>query len=731
MTPAVFVTAGVILFIATMTSGCGDTEDPITPKNEAGALPTVTGASGFRGPTETKLGVLKIPETAPGAPQALTAGTPTVKAVEYYKDWQLTKPLTGVVRPGTTFFVKVVFSEPMQHIVADDTTARPILYYRLDGELTRFRIAGHGASGDDFVSGDGKPLHNGTDDYICKYTAPEAASGMFTVAVGRLNADLEGNTLPAFYTHKERLQFGTAPSVEEVSYYKDWQLKQSLTGDSIKIGDTIYTKIVFSEEVQYTVSDGDDARPELYYRVGEQVVRHNIVPLGSWGKHFVSGDTKPIKTQAVYVGKYVVQPSDRGLFTVVVGKNTADKEGNQIAEEYTHERSLKIEEPKPPIAKIDGAPSEINRTDFLRVPVSGSGVIRYKYSLSVGEECGTYGMESSVRRPITADLSDFPNGELITLCVLGKNSAGIWQTEPTVAQWMQEVPVTPDPQSFPQEPQKPIIIDPNLPNFTGSVYTPKPIRQSIRSEAISLSGVTVTIMSGPRSGESAVTDHGGQYIFKNIERDELHVRVEKAGFESKEVIVHRSLPTTLSDGIVPNFPGDPQKIPGNILIGQSWPDEVRFILRQTLTVYDLLYVNGNFPPLGEDIGGFYTTGVVVAFVDHMRQHRGQTGVINLVAHEIAHAHQHTWDAVDGSVQTDLGWTNSPAGKAFAEARKRDLEEVGKTPYDVIPYFDNSLHENAAETCASYWGIGKWNRWGIDLKISAPNRFKWAEEWLKK
>ena len=76
---------------------------------------------------------------------------------------------------------------------------------------------------------------------------------------------------------------------------------------------------------------------------------------------------------------------------------------------------------------------------------------------------------------------------------------------------------------------------------------------------------------------------------------------------------------------------------------------------------------------------------------------------------------------------NFGWTNSPEGKAFAEARRRDLVEVGKTPYDTIPYFDNSLHENAAETCASYWGVGKW---GINLKISAPNRFKWAQQWLR-
>lgn len=67
MTPAVFVTAGVIIFIVMMTSGCGDTQDPITPKNEAGARHTVPESNDFRSPVETQLGALKISETVPGA----------------------------------------------------------------------------------------------------------------------------------------------------------------------------------------------------------------------------------------------------------------------------------------------------------------------------------------------------------------------------------------------------------------------------------------------------------------------------------------------------------------------------------------------------------------------------------------------------------------------------------------------------------------------------------------
>ena len=55
-------------------------------------------------------------------PHAPGADTPFVKEVAYYKDWQLTKSLSGPVRPGTTFFIKVVFSEPMTFKAADNNT---------------------------------------------------------------------------------------------------------------------------------------------------------------------------------------------------------------------------------------------------------------------------------------------------------------------------------------------------------------------------------------------------------------------------------------------------------------------------------------------------------------------------------------------------------------------------------------------------------------------------------
>ena len=211
------------------------------------------------------LGTMKIPEAVAAAPQAPHLGF-RVKEVGYYADWRLTKPLSGTVKPGTTIFTKVVFSEPVRFKSADDNSARPILYYRIDKKRFRYRITKHGASGEDFVSGDAKPRGGGTDDYICKFTIPEDATDRFRAEIGRLNANKEGVLLPAFYTHKEQLQIGlpeeTPPKAEDpepvvepltitsITHYPDNSDEVIPEGASVDERTTITTKIVFSMPVR-------------------------------------------------------------------------------------------------------------------------------------------------------------------------------------------------------------------------------------------------------------------------------------------------------------------------------------------------------------------------------------------------------------------------------------------------------------------------------------------------
>ena len=462
--------------------GCGEVEDPLTtPTQPDNRVPGI-------------LGETKRPEVTAAAPQAPGVGVPFVKKVRYYADWKLTKEVASVVAPGTTLFVKVVFSEPMQHIAADDKKARPILYYKVDNTLTRFRVAQHRARGADFVSGDAKPLGNGTDDYICKVKVPD--NGVFTIAVGKKSVDQQGKTLAAFYTHKEK----------------------------------------------------------LLVRLVETAV-------------------------------------------------------------------------------IPGTPNE---KDFI--------------------------------------------GRVLT---------------------------------------------PDVPSRTRERVAP-------RIGAPPIAGVIVTITSGPRSGEQIMTNQDGQYIFHDVEGDKLRLHVEKGGFEPKEVTVHRLEPTQLSDRTISRHYIDPQNTPGNILIGHRWPDEVRFILKETKVVDDLLFVRSD---VSSNWGGGYKSGVAILYTKNVSR---LSDILGVIAHEIAHAHQHAVaPLIPASRRGDQfifgytdDWDSTLEARAYAEARDKDWERFGKAKYDIA--YSPSLLESAAEFSAYYWSIGRWNRdIHSDLRRVAPNRLKWAEEWLTK
>ena len=244
--------------------------------------------------------------------------------------------------------------------------------------------------------------------------------------------------------------------------------------------------------------------------------------------------------------------------------------------------------------------------------------------------------------------------------------------------------------------------------------------------------VTVTIMSGSRSGEQVITNQGGQYIFPNFQGDELHLRVEKEHFEPKEVIVHRSRKTILANGDTPNFIADYRNAPRSIQIGHHWPDEIRSILQQITVVHDLLYYED--PSLREDIRGSYAPSNGVISINSTVFDGKNRGVLHTFAHEITHAWQHAQISVDGS-GSYADWKNTPSGKAFAEAREKDWKEKRKTRYyDTHPYYSSNLNQNAAEICALFWSIDQW--WGGSfeartLEFSAPNRFKWCKKWLTK
>lgn len=514
-------------------AGCGDTEEEGVLLDDSSTIETI--------------GAMKAPEEVAMAPQMPGVGTPSVTEVGFYHDWKLKKPITGPVEPGQKVFIKIVFSEPMTHIVSDTKAARPVLYYKTEGGLERFSVVAHRSSGKNFTDGDAKPLGTGTDDYICKYIVPEELTGAFSIMIGKQSADLEGNTLAKFYRHPEVLQVG-----QPVMEY----MEQGSAG--IPPIEYDYSGITHNYFYQY---------PSLAVA--------DVIPAGEWIIDFP--------------GPY---------------------------REY-------MPPPKGP-------------RDFV----------------------------GRVEMPV------------------GSTDRDIWGSSAPV------------------------------------------------------SGVTVTILEGPRAGERVATDAGGYYLFKEVREDELYLRVEKKWLEMKEVIVHRSRPTTLRE--IPlnrvfseHSAHSKEKTPGTILMGIRWPDPVRFILEDETMVHDVLHIVAPPEPGRPATDGAYGGRGMIITEFNSEKYLGEL-YYSVLAHELGHARQHAVALANGG-DSIKHWENTPEAKAYQRAWEADLRYAEGLHHDDQWYYDD-IWENNAEFVSQYWLVkmqGTYygnESWG-EFKERAPNRFKWAETYL--
>ena len=191
--------------------GMNMAEEVVGPKTEpdtpAQLEPTTTGE--IKQPEETTPGETEEPdkpddesaeaEKEPDEP-TLPADTPspTVVKVAWYSDQGLTRPIKDDIHPGDTIYTLVVFSEPMQHVVANDKTARPALSIVIDGTATRYRIRPHEAG---IRSGEARPFDENTFDYLCRYKVPENVSGAIALRVDKTTANLAGTTIAEVSEH--------------------------------------------------------------------------------------------------------------------------------------------------------------------------------------------------------------------------------------------------------------------------------------------------------------------------------------------------------------------------------------------------------------------------------------------------------------------------------------------------------------------------------------------------
>ena len=115
---------------------------------------------------------------------------------------------------------------------------------------------------------------------------------------------------------------------------------------------------------------------------------------------------------------------------------------------------------------------------------------------------------------------------------------------------------------------------------------------------VPVAGVTVTIAAGPsRRREYRHGQKRSVTASRMLQKTNCTSAPKESTFELKEAIVHRSRPTILPDGSVPNYRGDPQKEPGQHsdrtgMAGREW----RILLKEVLVVHDLLYIDVGTPP---------------------------------------------------------------------------------------------------------------------------------------
>ena len=273
-------------------------------------------------------------------------------------------------------------------------------------------------------------------------------------------------------------------------------------------------------------------------------------------------------------------------------------------------------------------------------------------------------------------------------------------------------------------------------DFVGQVRTLYSTNNVTVNSTQPIAGVSVTITTGPRANERVITDQGGYYHFLSINTDELYLRVEREHFEPKEVIVHRTRPTVLQkpNGGPTIDRKDPWNTPGTVVIGQRWPDAIRFIFEETLLPNDVLFVRDDgYKSYKFATGLYYISGNLSGIVTISVNRAGSDAdMLRLLAHELGHAHQHAVAIVNNADS----WTKTPEGRAYAQARERDWDEVGKTALDqsVASKYREDLHlsEGAADISSAYWGRGIWlGKGAVGLETKFPNRTKWAEEWLNK
>ncbi len=294
---------------------------------------------------------------AEGVLITLDTTRPTVIAADtkYYSDANFTTELTsGSYRKvGESAYTKVKFSENIANNNADGAAANPFIAYSLAGVIYRYDVVAHSAT---LQSGDCQ-AKNATDtsEYTCLYIPASGDNGPFRIGAVEQEhmGDIAGNLIVSYVYMVDLIIDTTAPTVTsgDTKYYSDSNLSTELTNGSYrKAGESVYTKVKFSENVANTDANDGTARPSLWHVIGSNETQYDIV---AHSATLADGDckAKSATDTSEYTCLYTTASNANGAFKVRVKTDTQDRATNALGTLYDHSNTINLDTTIPTVTE--------------------------------------------------------------------------------------------------------------------------------------------------------------------------------------------------------------------------------------------------------------------------------------------------------------------------------------------------------------------------------------------
>ena len=301
-----------------------------------------------------------------------TAPTVTAADTKYYSSSTLTTEnelANGSYRKqGQNIYTKVKFSENVSNTTANDTTARPSIWYLIGSNETQYDIVAHSAT---LADGDCKAKSStDTSEYTCLYTTTSNVNGAFKVRVKTDTKDVAGTALGTQYDHGSTITLDTtAPTVTsaDTKYYSNSNLSTELTNGSYrKSGESVYTKVKFSENVANTDANDTTARPSIWYLIGSNETQYDIV---AHDATLADGDCKAKSSTdtSEYTCMYTTASNVNGAFKVRVKTTTQDLAANALSTQYDHSNTITLDTTAPTVTGTIATANEntVNSVKYL------------------------------------------------------------------------------------------------------------------------------------------------------------------------------------------------------------------------------------------------------------------------------------------------------------------------------------------------------------------------------